>query len=166
MDLKEQLSPEQFKAVFNVPLAGATYVAASSGGGFDMIKELTNASKFMAAEAQKGADSAYGELTISLLSTMTSMSKDDSKAMQVEYEKSKEPAEMIKQVRQTVVDGWAAVAGLPGADGFAKFVIDVARTAALSKTGGHFGFGNKSEIDEKEQAALDELAGIMVVPQA
>lgn len=165
MDIKEQLSPEQFKAVFNVPLAGATYVAASSGGGFDMVKELTNASKFMAAEAQKGAESGYGELTGSLLAAMTGMSKDDSKAMQIEYEKSQNPADMIKQIRQTVVDGWTVVAGLPGADGFAKFVIDVANTAALSKTGGHFGFGNKSEIDEKEQAALDDLTGIMVVPE-
>ncbi len=163
MDLKEQLSPEQFKAVFNVPLAGATYVAASSGGGFDMVKELTNASKFMAAEAQKGAEGGYGELTAGLLTAMTGMSKDDSKSMQMEYEKSKDPAEMIKQIRQTVVDGWAVVAGLPGADGFARFVIDIANTGALSKTGGHFGFGNKSEIDEKEQTALDDLAAIMVV---
>ena len=83
MDLKEQLSPEQFKAVFNVPLAGATYVAVSSGGGFDMVKELTNASKFMAAEAQKGAEGGYGELTTSLLTATTGMSKDDSKSMQI-----------------------------------------------------------------------------------
>lgn len=163
MDLKEQLSPEQFKAVFNVPLAGATYVAVSSGGGFDMVKELTNASKFMAAEAQKGAEGGYGELTTSLLTAMTGMSKDDSKSMQIAYEKTNDRVAMIAQIKQTVVDGWAVVAGLPGADGFAKFVIDVANTAALSKTGGHFGFGNKSEIDEKEQTALDDLAAIMVV---
>ena len=64
-----------------------------------------------------------------------------------------------------MVDGWTVVAGLPGADGFARFVIDVAKAAALAKTGGHFGFGNVSEVDEKEQAALDDLAGIMVVPE-
>lgn len=166
MDIKEQLSPEQFKLVFNTPLAGATYVAASSGGGFDMVKELTSASKFMAAEAQKGTESGYGELADSLLAAVTGMAHDDSKAMQIQYEKSKDPAEMIKQIRQTVVDGWAVVASMPGADGFARFVVDTAKAAALAKTGGHFGFGNKSEIDEKEQAALDDLTGIMVVPAA
>ena len=77
MDLKQELSPEDFKLVFNVPLAGATYVAASSGGSFDMVKELTSASKFMAAEAQKGAESGYGELTDSLLAAMTGMSRDE-----------------------------------------------------------------------------------------
>jgi len=31
----------------------------------------------------------------------------------------------------------------------------------LTKTGGFLGFSGKSAIDEKEQAALDELAAIM-----
>jgi hypothetical protein len=56
------------------------------------------------------------------------------------------------------------VAALPGAEGFSRWVIDTARTAALTKTGGHFGIGNKSVIDEKEQAALDELAALMAAP--
>ena len=164
MDLKQELSPEDFKLVFNAPLAGATYVAAASGGSFDMVKELTSASKFMAAEAQKGTESGYGELADNLLAAMRGMSHDNSKAMQIQYEKSQNPADMIKQIRQTVVDGWAVVAGLPGADGFARFVVDVAKAAALTKTGGHFGFGNTSEVDAQEQAALDDLTGIMVVP--
>lgn len=163
MDIQQQLSPEDFKLLFNTPLAAATLTAAASGGGFDMVKELTAASKFMAAEAQKGTEGGYGELTDSLLTVMRGMSRDDSKAMQVQYEKTQDPAAMVAQFRQTVVDGWAVAAGLPGADGFARWSLDIARAAALAKIGGHFGFGNKSEIDEHEQNALDDLASIMVV---
>lgn len=166
MDIKEQLTPEQIKLVFNAPLAGATYVAAASGGGFDMVKELTNASKFMAEAAQKGGESGYGELVDSLLALIRGMSRDDAKAQQIQYEKSPDAAAMRAQVKQTVVDGWAVVAALPGADGFVRWVLDVSRAAALSKTGGHFGFGNKSEIDPQEQAALDDLAAVMAAPQA
>ncbi|HRX02134.1 MAG: hypothetical protein H6646_07680 [Anaerolineales bacterium] len=166
MDIKQDLSAEDFKLVFNTPLAAATLVAASSGGGFDMIKELTSASQFMASEAKKGGESGYGELVDSLLAAILGMSKDEGKTLEMQYEKSQDPKAMIAQVRQTVVNGWAVVAALPGADGFAKWVLDVARAAALAKTGGHFGFGNKSEIDAQEQAALDDLAGIMVVPAA
>lgn len=166
MDIKEQLSAEQLKVVFNAPLAAAVYVAAASGGGFDMIKELASANKFIAAQAQKGAESGYGELVDSLLAMMRGMSGDDAKAQKLSYEKTKDPAAMRSQFKQTVVDGWASVAGLPGADGFARWVLDVSRAAALAKTGGHFGIGNKSEIDAQEQAALEDLAAVMTVPQA
>lgn len=166
MDIKEQLSPEQLRVVFNAPLAAATYVAAASGGGFDMIKELTSASKFIAEQAQKGAASGYGAVVDSLLALMRSMSREDAKAQQLPYEKSKDPAAMRSQLRQTVADGWAAVVSLPEADGFARWVLDVSRAAALAKTGGHFGIGNRSEIDAQEQAALDDLAAVMAPPQA
>ena len=162
MTIKDQLTPEQWKFVFNAPMAAATYVASSSGGGMEMIKEIMEVGKFMAQESQAG-DSSYGELVTDYLNLMKTMSKDEAKANSIQYENTKDVAAVREQTKQTVANAWAAVSALPGADGFAKWIIEIGHTAALTKTGGHFGIGNKSVIDEKEQAALDELAAVMGV---
>ena len=160
MSIKDQLTPEQWKFVFNAPMAAATYVSTSSGGGMEMIKEIMQVGKFMSQEAQAG-DSSYGELVTDYLSLMKAMSKDEMKANSIEYQNTKDVAAVREQTKQTVANAWAAVSALPGADGFAKWIVEIGRTAALTKTGGHFGIGNKSVIDEKEQAALDELAAVL-----
>ena len=161
MNIRDQLTPDQYKLVFNTPMAAVTYVASASGGGFDMIKEFASASKFMAEEAGQEGDSGYGELVDSLLADMRGMSKDEAKKLEIEYDKPKDAASLRNQAKQAVAEGWAAVANLPGSDGFAKWSLEVSRTAALTKTGGHFGIGNKSVIDEQEQVALEELASLM-----
>jgi hypothetical protein len=40
MGIKDQLTEEQFKAIYNGPFAAAMYVATASGGGFEMVSEL------------------------------------------------------------------------------------------------------------------------------
>ena len=162
MSIKDQLTPEQWKFVFNAPMASATYVATSSGGGFEMIKEIMEVGKFMSQGAQAG-DSSYGELVGDYLNLMKTMSKDEMKANSIQYENTKDVAAVREQTKQTVANAWTAVSALPGADGFAKWIVEIGRTAALTKTGGHFGIGNKSVIDEQEQAALDELAAVLGV---
>lgn len=166
MNLRDQLSPDQFKYVFNAPMAAVTYVAMASGGGFDMVKEVASAGKFMAKEASQEGGSGYGDLVDSLLATMSGMSKDEAKALEIAYDKAEDVASLRNQIKQNVSEGWAAVSSLPGADGFARWILEVGRTAALTKTGGHFGIGNKSVIDEQEQVALDELASLMGVESA
>jgi hypothetical protein len=163
VSLKDQLTPEQWKAVFNAPIAAATYVATASGGGFEMIKEIMEAGKFMTQAAQAG-DSSYGELVSDYLTIMKGMSKDEIKANSVQYENTKDVNAVREQTKQTVASAWAAISGLPGADGFARWILQIGRTTALAKTGGHFGIGNKSVIDEQEQAALDALAAELGLP--
>lgn len=161
MSIKDQLTPEQWKAVYSAPAAASAFVAMASGGGFDMFKEIAAAGKFISQGAAAGGDAGYGALVAELLSLMKDMSRDEAKAAAVQYQGSKDPAAVRGQIKQTVADAWAAVKDMPDADGFARWIVDVARAAALAKTGGHFGIGNKSMIDEQEQAALDDLANLM-----
>ena len=85
------------------------------------------------------------------------MSKDEMKANSIEYQNTKDMAAVREQTRQTVANAWAAVSALSGADGFAKWIVEIGRTAALTKTGGHFGIGNKSVIDDKEPVSYTHL---------
>lgn len=163
MSIKDQLTPEQWKVVFNAPIAAGTYVASASGGIMELSKELMEVSKFMSQEAAAG-DAEYGDLVSDFLATMKGMSHDEMKALMIQYEKTPDISGIRKQTMDTVVNAWAALAALPGADGFARWLLEVGRRAAATKTGGHLGIGNKSIIDEQEQAALDELAAVLVVP--
>lgn len=166
MSLQEQLTADQLKVVVNAPLAAAAYVSTASGGAWEMIKEMTSVSKFLAQQVQTGASSEHGELVDEILGVLKGMSKDDAKAHAMPFEKSNDVSAMRAQLKQAVADSWAALSALPGADGFAQWILEVGRTAALTKTGGHFGIGNKSVIDPQEQAALDELAAVMTTAAA
>jgi len=48
MSIKDQVTPEQWKALLNAPGAASTYVSTASGGGFDMINEVFTAGIFPA----------------------------------------------------------------------------------------------------------------------
>jgi hypothetical protein len=61
MSIKDRLSPEQWKVVFSAPSAAATYVSTASGGGFEMIKEILTASKFMQDLIKRESSSGYGD---------------------------------------------------------------------------------------------------------
>lgn len=163
MTIKDQLTPEQWKSVFSAPMAAATYVASSSGGMMEMSKELFEVSKFMSQEAAAG-DANYGELVSDYLGVLKGMSRDEMKAAMMQPEKGPDMNAMRAQYKQVVADAWTAIAAMPGADGFARWLLQVGQTAAMTKTGGHFGIGNKSVIDAQEQAALDELAAVLSVP--
>jgi hypothetical protein len=160
--LRNQLTAEQFRAVYNAPLAAATYVSTASGGGFEMVSELLSAGKFISEQLKAGGETGYGELVDGLLADLRGMSKDDAKAETVKYE-GKDPAALRGQARQIVADAGAAVGGMPGADGFQRWILDIAGTVAAAKTGGFLGIGAKSVVDAQEQAALDELAAALAV---
>ena len=159
MSVKDQLSPEQWKALFNTPAAATTYVSTASGGKLEMIKEAMTAGKFLQDLAEKAGGSGYGELVDDLLATMKSMSVQDAKENAVQFH-AKDPASLRDEVKQVVADGIAVAVGLPGGDGYKRWILDMAREVAETKTGGFLGIGSKSIIDEKEQAALNELAAM------
>jgi hypothetical protein len=160
MGIKDQLTEEQFKAIYNGPFAAAMYVATASGGGFEMVSELLSASKFMGEQFKAGGEVGYDELVAGLLEDLKGMSKDEAKAFTMKVE-GKDPAAVRAQVKDAVVAAGATVAGMAGADGYKKWILDIARAVAATKTGGFLGIGAKSVIDEKEQAALDELAAAL-----
>jgi hypothetical protein len=164
MGLKDQLTAEQFKEVYNAPLAAATYVSTASGGGFEMVSELLSAGKFISEQLKAGGETGYGELVDGLLADLRGMSKEEAKAETVRYE-AKDPATLRSQARQIVVDASEAVAGMPGADGFKRWILDLAQTVAAAKTGGFLGIGAKSVVDAQEQAALDDLATALALSQ-
>jgi hypothetical protein len=160
MSIKDRLSPEQWKVVFSAPSAAATYVSTASGGGFEMIKEILTASKFMQDLIKRESSSGYGELVDDLLATIKGMSTDEVKGNAIRFE-ARDPIAARGEVKQVVADGFAAIAATPGAEGFKRWVLDMAREVAQTKSGGFLGIGARSVIDEQEQSALDELAAMM-----
>jgi len=162
MSIKENLSPEQWKALFNAPTAAASYVASASGGGFEMIKELLSASKFIQEVSVQKGGSGYGKLVDDFIEAIKGMSPKEAMENSVKY-KSKDPAGIRAEAKQVVADGVAIAATLTDGDGFKRWILDMARKVAETKTGGVLGIGGQAVIDEKEQAALDELASMMGV---
>ena len=162
MGIKEQLTAEQFRAIYNGPFAAAAYAATASGGGFEMVSELLSASKFMGQQIKAGGEAGYGELVDGLLADLKGLSKDEAKATTIQYE-GKDPAALRGQAKQAVADAASTVAGMEGADGYKRWILDIAKTVVATKTGGFLGIGAKSVVDEQEQAALDELAAMLEI---
>jgi hypothetical protein len=160
MSIKDQVTPEQWKALLNAPGAASTYVSTASGGGFEVFNEVFTASKFAKELAMKAGGSGYGKLVDDLLAAMKSMSFEDAKANQIKYQ-SKDPAGMRAECKQFVADAVAIARALPNSEGYERWILDMVRKVAETKTGGFLGIGAKSVIDEKEKAALDELAILM-----
>lgn len=160
MSIKDGFSPEQWKGVFNAPSAAAMFVSTASGGAFEMIKEILTASSFMQDLIKREGGSGYGPFVDDLLATIKGMSTDEVKENTIRFE-AKDPVAARSEVKQVVADGVAAVAATPGAEGFKRWILDLAREVAETKTGGFLGIGAKSVIDEQEQAALDELKAMM-----
>jgi hypothetical protein len=160
MGIREQLTPEQWKALVNTPGAAATFVATASGGGLEVFKEVFSASKFTAEIAGKSGGSDYGSLVDDLIAAMKGMTFEEAKANAIQYQ-SQNPADIRAEMKRLVAEGVAVIAGLPGADGFKKWLVDMAREVAGTKTGGVLGIGGQSIIDEQEQAAIAELTAMM-----
>jgi hypothetical protein len=160
MGLKDRLTAEQFKAIYNGPFAATTYVSTASGGGFEMVSELLSAGKFVSAQLKAGDETGYDQLVDGLLADLRGMPKDEAKAAAIQYE-SKDPVALRAQAKQAVMEAGAAVAGMAGADGYRRWILDLANAVAAAKTGGFLGIGAKSVVDEQEQAALDELAAAL-----
>ena len=162
MSIKDQVSSDQWKSLFNATSAASAYVASASGGGLEMFKELFSASKFMMDSLKNSSGSGYGELVDAFLEKMKGMSPKDAKENAAKYE-SRDLISMRAEAQQVLADGVAIAATLPGSDGFKRWVLDMAREVAETKTGGVLGLGGLSVVDEKEQAALDELSAMMGV---
>ncbi len=160
MGIKEQLTPEQWKALINTPGAAATFVATASGGGLEVFKEVFSASKFTQEIAGKSSGSGYGSLVDDLIAAMKTMTFEEAKANAIQYQ-SQDSADIRAEMKRLVAEGVAVITDSPGADGFKKWLVDLAREVAETKTGGVLGIGGQAVIDEQEQAAIAELMGLL-----
>jgi len=160
MSIKEKVTAEQWKTLFNAPSAASAYVSTASGGGLEMFKELFTASKFIAELTKQSGGSGYGELVDGFIDAIKGMNPKDAKAETIKYQ-SRDPEGIRAEAKKIAADGAAVASTLPGGDGYKRWILDMARKVAETKTGGFLGAGGTSVIDEKEQAALDELASIM-----
>lgn len=158
MGLRAQVTPEQFKTIFNGPAAASQYVATASGGTLETIGEMMTAAKAMQAKLVEGTGS-YGPLVAGIAEDVKALGLSDVDDITVKLQGS-DMSSLRAAAKQLVADAAAAVAAMPGADGYKQWVLEVARAAAASKTGGFLGIGAKSVVDEKEEAALAELAAL------
>lgn len=159
MTLKTDLTDEQFNAVVNTLPAAAAYVGLASGGAFGFVREMLASGRFLEAATQQQTVE-HGAIVSEVLATLKNMTREDAQALALEFEPGNQ-TDPRAQAKQVVTQGWTVVKSLPDAQGFARWVIDGARAAALARTGGFLGIGAKAEVDAQEQAALDELAALM-----
>lgn len=159
MTYKEQASAEQWKALMNTPGAAAAFVSSASGGLMDMVKETFTASKYIQESVTKLGQTSHGALVDELLGAMKAMSLQDMQANSHKYQ-AKDPTALRAEAKQLVAQGFQAAAALGDAQGYKQWVLEMSRQVAQTKTGGFLGMGGQAVIDEKEQAALDELAAL------
>lgn len=160
MTIKEQLTTEQWKALLNAPGAAATFVSTASGGPLEVFNEVFTASKFSAELAVKEGGSGYGALVDELLQAMKGMTLQDAKENSVKYE-SRDPQGIREEIKKHIDDAVAIAETLTDADGYKRWLVDMVYKVAETRTGGILGIGAKSIVDEKEQAALEELKALM-----
>ena len=153
MAVKDQVTPEQWKKLFNAISAASTFVSMASGGGLEMIKEVITAGKFAQVLYEKTGGSGYGELVDELLASMKGMTMKDAKENAIKLE-SRDPAGIRAELKNIVADAVTVASALPGGDGYKRWLLDMAREVTETKTGGFMGIGGKSVIDEKEHETL------------
>ena len=161
MSIKEQLTLEQWKAVFNSPAASAAYAASASGGVWEFIHEMFAAGKFIALAGEGTAPGAYGPLVDALLAEMSSMTRDEIVNTTISFEHNTQQ-DLRPLMRQLVADAVTATAQMDGAAAYCRWLLEAAHQAVEASRGGFLGIGAHTQpIDDREQAALVELGLIL-----
>ncbi len=159
MSVKDQVGEEKWAALINAPAAASTFISTASGGGLEVFREVLSASKFFAELSQQSGGSGYGSLVDEVLAAMKAMTLGEARENRIEYQ-SREPSGIRQELKQHVASAVAIAEGLPGGDGYKRWLLDAAREVAETRTGGFLGIGAKSVIDEQEQAAINELSSM------
>jgi hypothetical protein len=176
----EPVTPEQRRLLLNAPFAAATYVSLASGGMIDFVKEMAAASRFLCEQTPRGR---YGALVDGLLAELQGMSRARAKELEFYYG-SGDPAAIREEARRVVAEAAAVLATVqaphpltpavlatvqaphpltPAAvDGYRQWLMAAVHTAALAGTGTLIPGSSRAEIDVHEEAAIAELAGILL----
>ncbi|MGV8026600.1 MAG: hypothetical protein AB2L18_08590 [Anaerolineaceae bacterium] len=102
ISIKDQVTPEQWKALYNAISAASTYVSTASGGRFEMFKEAFSASKFMVETSQKTGGSGYDILVDEMLATMKGMMTFNDAKTDADQHQSKDIASLCAEAKQLV----------------------------------------------------------------
>jgi hypothetical protein len=158
MGIKEELTPEQWKAVYNAPFAAAVYVTAASGSYTEERLERRSAEKVIKQTLEEGG-SQYGALVVDIITDINAMTGKEKKAIKVEYKSW--GLDMMRPDSWMLVNQAAqALKGKPGVEGFKQWVLDVARKSAESSRGGFLSRTGNEPLDSKETFALTEIERI------
>jgi hypothetical protein len=158
MGIKDQLTPDEWKVVYNAPYAAAIYVTASSGSYTEERFERRAATKEI-NETLKQGGSEYGDLVAAIVADMNAMSGKEKKAIKLDFKHM--GLDMVRPDSWMVVNQSAkALHGKPGIDGFKQWLLDVAKKAAERSRGGLLSSTGNQPLDAKEIFALSEIERI------
>jgi hypothetical protein len=150
---KSDFAPEEWQVLFAAaPMAGLGVSAASPSGPFGIVKEMFSVGMALADVVKKGSDNA-----------LVKAIADDMQARGTEPEspkgvKSPEDAQRVVLEHMAKVSEIVAKKAPAEAEGFKRWLVDVAkRVAEASNEGGFLGFGGE-KVSADEQAAIRSIA--------
>lgn len=149
MTRKADFNAEEWSTVVEAPmLAGMRIVTADRGG--TIRESMAIGQTYQAARQREGKS----ELLDELVASPPAMSPGQvGSAEQLESMSDERLREALRLLDEK--------ASLEEVDAYKRFVLTLAETAARAhKEGGFLGIGGK-EVSEKEQAVLDDLAGVL-----
>jgi hypothetical protein len=184
MSFTDAVTPEEARLLYLAPLAAATYVSLASGGVVDFVKEMACAGRFVAEQTRPGI---YGELVDTLVSTFSAGGRAQAREIEQYYRSSDQSAIRV-EARRIVVEAAEVLGrlareyragnnqagnnqvqhGEPAqytaewSDGYRNWLMATARTAALTDAPTFSAGAGRPEIDLHEQAAIEDLAGILL----
>jgi hypothetical protein len=192
MNLTDKVTPEEARLLYTAPLAAATYVSLASGGVADFVKEMAGAGRFVVEQTQPGMYGELVDTLVSTYSAggraraheieQYYRSRDQA-AIRVEARQAVvQAAAVLRRLAENPgpderagdqPDDRADEQSVRGDEGDARYVkgciegyrnwlMAAARTAALTDVGTFSGGAGRREIDLHEQAAIEELAGILL----
>jgi hypothetical protein len=169
MSDQEAWTADERRLLLNAPFAAATYVSLASGGMIDFVKEMAAAHRFLCEQAPHGR---YGALVDELQAALGGLSRTQAKELEFYYG-SGDPQAIRAEARGVVVAAAALLARRqtagPGGQaaqaevaGYRQWLMAAAHTAALALTGTLLPGSGRAEIDLHEEAAIGELAAILL----
>ena len=91
---------------------------------------------------------------------MKDMTIEEAKEYAVKYQ-SRDPQGIREEIKRYISDTVTLARTLPDYEGYKRFILEMIVKVAETKTGGILGFGGSSVVDEKEKAALEEIAALL-----
>jgi hypothetical protein len=189
MNVTDTVTPEEARLLYMAPLAAATYVSLASGGVIDFVKEMACAGRFVAEQTRPGI---YGELVDTLVSTYSAGGRAQASEIEQYYRSHNQTAIRVEARRIVVEAAavlWRLAGAYRAGDnqagnnqagnkqarhgepalynaecinGYRNWLMAAARTAALTDAPTFSAGAGRPEIDLHEQAAIEDLAGILL----
>ena len=159
MSSKSDFAPDEWQTLFTAaPMVGLGVSAASPSGPFGVLKEMFSVGMALAEVLKTGSDNP-----------LVKAIADDMKARATKPEKPT-GVKTPEDAQRVVLEHMARVSEIlakkaPGdAEGFKRWLVDVAkRVAEASNEGGFLGFGGE-RVSPAEQAAIRAVAEKLGVP--